>query len=489
MSIVLILFGFTASAMMLGLKTYTEEQRIIRTNDAVSLSINAINTFAKANGGRFPCPARLTAAEADVDYGYDITYGATPVAAPVNILDPANAGAIQARITALIGANGLGQVIGQADLDGDMNNEAILTGAVPFKTLLNSNNIGGIFSIDDALRDIEFGAQHVRDGWGNKIVYAVSRHLCDPTSPPNLLGDARGVIDIITDQQCTHTGAGGGPALGIVPISILPGEGECKQDNKRYAQFITFSHGENARGAFDANSGNQVQICVNKTTIPVIPQPGETSSRGIFDTGRASDIQNCDYMATPANPNANRGRFYAGLRTEGNNNVYFDDAIKFFYEDSTSIWESAPGIPDNNGTPMDPTDDFIISQIRNVNLGNIGVGTTNPQEQLHVEGDIQAFDIESEGYCDDLSPNNRCLAAEELSGVPGVDNNLNCPPGEIAKRIQNGTFECEDPFAGMNFACGTNTSGTQLFLQEVYSDGRRTCCDTTDPLNPVCTTL
>ncbi len=480
--IVLILFGFVSSAMMLGLKAYTDEQRIIRTNNAINLSLNAINTFSVANNGRLPCPARLTAAETDADYGYDIIYGATPQTSPTNVLDPANAATVQTRINDVIASNGIGIVTGQADIDGDTNGEQILTGAVPFKTLLNSNSIAINTSIHDELRDIKFGAKHTRDSWGNKIVYSVSRHLCDPTSP--LFGDPRGAIDIITSQQCTHS------TLGIVPVSILPGEGECKQDNKRYAQFAMFSHGENGRGAYTDTTGNLVENCVNKATIPPTPQLGETSDRGIFDTGRASDIQNCDFMSTPANPNANRGRFFSGLRSEGDNNSYYDDNIQFFYEDSSNIWESANGIPDNNGTPLDPTDDFIISQIRNINPGNIGVGTTMPNEKLHIEGDMQAFDIEAEGFCDNLSPNNRCLGAQELAGQEGVDNNLICRnPGEVVKRIQNGAFECEDPFIGLNFSCGTTLLGVQMFLQQVYSDGRRTCCDTTDPNNPVCTTL
>ena len=61
LAVVLIIFGFAASTMMLALKTYTEQQRVQRTNDAISLSMNAISTFVVANQGRFPCPASLTA--------------------------------------------------------------------------------------------------------------------------------------------------------------------------------------------------------------------------------------------------------------------------------------------------------------------------------------------------------------------------------------------------------------------------------------------
>ena len=473
LAIVLVLFGFAASTVLLALNTYTTQQRIERTKTATDVSRNAINAWAKANG-RYPCPARITADEGDADYGYDITWGLTP---EISVLDPSDLtpGGERDQILALL--NAMPQDNGQIDLDGDGPNESFIVGAIPYKTLLNANDTGGVLSLDVAFKELEFGTQHISDGWNNKLTYAISRHLCDPTPDNNLRSDPRGVIDVVIDRTCTTAGGD------EVNVSLLPGEGDCKQDNKRYAQFIIIAHGENSRGAHNSSTGNEVINCLPGAAV-VPPPPGGLDENLGFHNGYASDKMNCDYDGID-NPNeGNEGIFFSGLRSEDDDR-YFDDTIKFFFEDSTTLWEQGSGIYMDNGTPDDTSDDYLVSQINNTNLGNIGVGTDNPQEQMQVDGDVQAFDIYAEGFCDERSSGEVCMNAATLAGN---EPEMQCPTGTVVRRIQNNTVECENPFEGASFACGTNSSGVQLYLQAVYSDGRTTCCDVTNPDSLVCTT-
>jgi prepilin-type N-terminal cleavage/methylation domain-containing protein len=484
LAIVMIIFGFITSTALLALNTYTTQQRIERTTKATELSRIAINAWAKANG-RYPCPARLDAAEGDTDYGFDVTWGSDPASDLLTVADD------EADILDRI-ENELFSEEGRLDIDGDgtvINEpyESYLVGAVPFKTLMDTLNDISVFSIDEAYRGVEFGAQHASDGWGNKITYAISRHLCDPTTANIHRTDPRGVIDVVIDEKCTDSDGN------QYNVSLLPGEGDCKQDNKRYAQFIVLSHGENGRGAYNAQSGTRMDQCID--TSITLPTPGSLGGNadgtGTWTNGHASDRKNCDYQDVDNNNfgsiSGNDGEFFAGLRS-GDDNEYFDDTIKFYFEDSTSLWQVGPGIYQDNGTPDDRSDDFSISQIINTNVGNIGVGTATPEESLQVDGDIQAFDIYAEGFCDEQTSSTGrevCMNAETLAGnVP----EMQCPTGWLVKRVQNNTVECENPFDGANFTCGTNAGGVQLYLQAVYSDGRTTCCDVSDPNNLVCST-
>lgn len=431
LSMVLILFGFTTSAVLLGLRTYTQEQRIIRTNEAIELSTTAVSAFKLANG-RLPCPADMGDAEGAATYGYEIISGL----------------AVAAANTALDGIEANTDV----DLNGDTIDNTYVVGAIPYNTITNSNGIAGIRSIKDTFKGVDFSKNNTIDGYGQKILYAVSRHLCDPNHAES--SDPRGVLDIITDRNCVDGGT-------IYPVSLLPGEGACRQDNKRYAQFVILSHGENARGARSQN-GVLMDNCTNLSPGDPV---GTEAPTDIFASGYASDVMNCNYAG-------NKGRFFSGIIREASQQRYYDDKIKFFFEDSSEIWETASGIYQDNGTPLDLTDDFVIPRMKNNNLGNIGIGTEEPQEKLHVDGDIKARDILAEEFCDGESPlASDCLPASILAGEEdqmkcGLDGNA----GGFVKSIENNRVICDDPFAGVPFSCPPGEA-----LKTLRSDGTFDC--------------
>ena len=290
LAIVMILFGFAVSSALLALNTYTTQQRISRTTQATEISRNAIQAWTLANG-RYPCPARLGAGEDDADFGYDVTWGADPETDVLSAIDD------EADVITRI-EDELFSEEGRLDIDGDgttLNQpyESYVVGAVPFKTIMNTIDAPGTFSIDAVFTDVEFGAQHASDGWGNKLVYAISRHLCDPTIANPNRNDPRGVIDVVIDENCTDSDGN------THNVSLLPGEGDCKQDNKRYAQFIVLSHGENSRGAYNAQSGQRVDECIPASII--LPTPtgslaGNADGTGTWTNGHASDRRNCDFQ-------------------------------------------------------------------------------------------------------------------------------------------------------------------------------------------------
>ena len=355
------------------------------------------------------------------------------------------------------------------DLDGDGTNEDYVVGAVPFNTLFNTSAIPGQISIKDVFTGLDFSASNSIDGYGNKVTYAVSRHLCDPTTAGALANDQRGVLDVVTGQQPLCVDGSGNTH----EYSLLPGEGVCKEINKRFAQLVLVSHGEDGKGAF-TESGQLLENCVNVVATP--PPPGPLAyANSPWDNGNANDIINCKVteITEDAGDGSNRGIFFSGLRSDADNDNYYDDSIKFYFEDTSQMWQSAATLINDMGTPGDTSDDVPITRINNVNGGEVVIGDVVPQEILHVDGDVQAINMRAIGYCDDttVSAGTNCLDANTLAGA-----GMNCPnPGEYAFRIENSTMTCRDPFSVHNG--GTYTCPPSSYLKLIRSNGDFECCD------------
>lgn len=428
-ALVLIIFGFVSSIVLLALRTYTEQARITKTRDAIENSSNIINSFNGENGV-YPCPAPLNLAPNAPGYGVSMAGAA-------------------------IAANSR---IGRNDINGDGINEQYVYGAVPFNTIINDPVLS--LSTTD---DLSFSGKDSLDGWGNKIVYIVSRHLCDPAyaAATGITGNPEGVLDVVTEATCTSVNPADAPGT-LVPQSVLPGD--CNADNRRYAQFVVISHGETGRGAFNEN-GQRGENCFDVLQQLPAGDPG-LGPQGVGDwfNNFASDRKNCKYDR-PDVAGVRNGEFFYGLRSEGDDRTYYDDYIKFFYEDNYQIFGSATNLTQilPNGTTVD------IPRMQNVNTGEIGIGLQDPQEVLHINGDLQAFDIEADEFCADID-NGVCMPVDVLTTTGIV-----CPNGEAMQSIELNSVNCTDPFAGLNFTCPLPNERLRL----VSSDGTFECCDPT----------
>lgn len=413
MAIALIVVGFLASSILIGLRFYNAQERQAKTNDAIEESEEALISFYNENG-RYPCPAPLDVAETDPDYGFEIT-----AAAGLNEIEYE------------------GRDIDSTITGGDADGEPYVVGAMPFKTILDYDDNLNIIGIGDVTLDKEtgkrFAAKHSLDGYNQKITYAVTRSLCEPTNLVRDLSD--GVIDVISARVDGED------------ISLLP--------DGKYAHFAVISHGKNSLGAYSLN-GNEILDCMG-TSSEIVEEDDENEDEDASAEQPLSDKKNCNYEA-------NEGVFYSGLRNLGDEDRYFDDKIYFHYGDLKRIWSPVPSVRLDNGTPDDPDDDILLARMQNENDGFVGVGTTDPEEMLHVEGDIQAIEVIAEEYCDESGT---CMPAEVIAGeIPAMQ----CEDGKAVKRIQNNSVECHDPFAGLEFSCPED-----FYLQGMRSDGTAVC--------------
>lgn len=132
LSIVLVIFGFMMSIMMLALKLYMQEKREAVTEEAMEISQEAINEFQDIFG-RYPCPADQTLALDDPDYGVE---------------DCTLAPSLTGR-----------------DTDGDGNPDGVIIGMVPFASLMDAG-------LNAAIKE-----QSVYDGFDVRLTYAVTASL------------------------------------------------------------------------------------------------------------------------------------------------------------------------------------------------------------------------------------------------------------------------------------------------------------------------
>ena len=298
---------------------------------------------------------------------------------------------------------------GTRPLDSDNNgvNDRVLIGVVPFMTIIDPDNDGVGFADpnNDENAYPDFVTNHAFDTWGNKVTYAVSENLTRVAD----YDQNSGVIDIVDEQG----------------NSLLPFQGT--------AQAALISHGQNGKGAANTE-GNTVDICAQSAQKQADVAAGTNTT--------LDETRNCIFTSAA---------FLNGISND-NDDDYYDDKIVYILNRSTELWQFTDTV-DVNNTPLDPTDD--VTQVANTNGGNVGVGASNPTEQLHVEGDVQAFGIIADKLCD--SSGSDCMLPEAIAGnIP----DMQCNSGEVVVSIEENRVNCSDPFPPT--ISGTCPTGTEL---------------------------
>ena len=386
LAIVMIIFGSIISIMGHALSVYTAQQQREHTTEAIEKTTGAL-IEAQIIFGFLPCPARLNLPEDHPDYG-------------------------------IADCTSVDRGIRGRDADNDGVRDPMLVGAVPIRTLED-------MELDDSV----IADLNTYDGWGNRLVYAVSSNLAfdNDTFPLSHGGKAEfneqwGIIDVLDE-------------FGVSVLEI-----------PATAQFVIVSHGENGKGAFN-NQGQRQDICTVSLTDP--NDPPQQTSTFVPDP---DESENCDH---------NDIRFLSGLRSE-RPGFYNDDIVRFRSLNATSLWKytSTQTLPPAN--PGDPP--LELDRIVSTNPGNIGVGLKTPEEKMHINGDLMADKVLADGLCDENG--GTCMSAESIAGN---DPNMKCSgPNQAVRIIEKNKVVCEEIFQPIilttcptgEAACGiSNTAG------------------------------
>ena len=372
LAIFLTITGLLTAATISAYDSYRQRAVIEDTIANFSLVREAMNEYRKREG-YFPCPSNPTS-----------SMNSDPVAA--------GTGACIGAILDLSGTP-LGNINGIYRVpSSNPGTDYVLIGAVPF--------------VDLGLKPNE-----VIDGWGNKIVYAVSEDLADR--------------NVAFDDENNRA------------ISVNSRLGYRFGDE--YKSYVIFSHGQNGAGAYNPE-GNVVAACAD---------------------GGDDEEANCDYsdaifIAAPqevkSDENPDLARNYSG--TDEN----FDDFFQYNNQGGgeAGSWAQAGG----------STDIFT-------NLNVIGIGTETPnasEARIDVFGNVKAMRVDAEEFCDydssdcffaEVIGGNRvkCDSAQALTGVAYNDGecgnirvdsvilpNQDCPTGEYVVGLKDtGEIICDSP--------------------------------------------
>ncbi len=209
MAIAILVVGIVMGTFFSAYTTYVESKKMVQTETSLAQLTAAIGNF-RAQYGRYPCPASLSAPADNPQYGREAASGC----------------ADEAQVA--IGACDMGAAVGycversarQIDTDGVGGPDTfprVRRGAIPFKNL-------------------NIPEEYTYDGHGNRMVYAVTERL----AVTNTFQPDHGGIDIVDDAT--------------PPGSVL-----FAPD---VAHFLVLSPGENNTGGY-SNSGVQIQPCPN----------------------------------------------------------------------------------------------------------------------------------------------------------------------------------------------------------------------------------
>ena len=242
------------------------------------------------------------------------------------------------------------------------------------------------------------------DGWKRKITYAVSERM------------ANGSITPFDDTQ------------GAISIAESDGDNLAPNATVGSQPYILVSHGDNGAGAY-STSGVLVALC-----------PAAAAGR---------ERENCDNDADFETPGfdadgTGRRNLVAGAE-------YSDDVVYYDVSGLNGLWSYSAINNDD---------------IRNNNLGYVGVGTPDPMVEFDVGGDIKASTTHTIRYCDVNGAN--CFTPGIIAGagiscdgtsteaMPGIASNAalcdlalppgvvtgSCPNGQLANAVIGGVLQC-----------------------------------------------
>ncbi len=339
--------------------------------------------------GRYPCPADPSLPPTDVNYGVEQCRNAADMTSNPDDCTGAPAGLACTTVSA-------------RDGDGNGQPDVVMIGAVPVRTIAN------------VVLDVPFVENVRTDGWDWLFTYAVSEPMTNDAlySITNPVNPNIGAITIEDENK----------------IDVLDPPGS--------AHYVVFSHGANGRGAF-TDFGIQASDCEipsvidpdDDSYIPIKTKHGGgllhlggfggrlVSFKAPATTGRGGEA--LTFHIPPPGPNPanispefencdnNDAIFAHAILSQGLNSKYTDDLTRFNQALFSPLWQVLYGSPAGE------------TYIHNTNMGNIGIGTQDPQYDLHVNADFMAErETLAEEFCDGTDINT-CVKPTKIAGTVG----------------------------------------------------------------------
>lgn len=376
----LLVIGLLVAPMFAYYTHYEQQKKIENTDKNLNSVLSALELYRSTNG-HYPCPASMTDGRDDEFNFYGLAHETACKDQTTREGDAIATGDCAEGVCILPSNR---QV--DLDMDKDLEDVEVVFGAVPF-------------------RELQIEEEESLDGYGSKLVYAVTRPFANPDSV--MFSESAGGIDIHSAQSNkTIFDATQGLAL-----------------------FAVYSLGPNKEGAYNAQG-------VLQNACPAYDN----------DASKANEGDNCLSQYAGGTESPREAVLTTGLRDKTQDDATFDDELIFTANRFENFWNrstfSADDIYDLNTQAVgvgEPAPDA---------LDGIYVATDDTTESLRVYGsDVKNGSIFTDQICDS---DGACINTDLLTADTTTPSN---------KRI-----ECTDPnkpyLAGLRDA-DTNTDGFQ----------------------------
>ncbi|MEZ0261271.1 MAG: type II secretion system protein [Alphaproteobacteria bacterium] len=399
-AIVITISGLLMAAAIQIYYVYLQSYYYRATIEKINTISTSISSFTSVNS-RLPCPSDPT-----IPLVPDKTTGAVPTD---------QSGMENCAIFAALAINTCDATGSYCKMDGardtladseTVNMDPIYIGGLPYKTIksglelgfISGPLMGGCFSeADGTPADCDADS----DGNIDAGVYLPGQADFEQVNMSDALDPWGYQFGYAVTEAVTNKATYGKGLYGAIAVQTEDGVSLLSPQGN--ANYVVISFGDNHKGAFTS---------YGKKPIPC--------------TAGTTDAENCD----------NDSLFVSGLRVMGPGADYYDDYIQYSSVTISSIWEFV-------GTGSD--------DIFNVNVGNVGVGTTaDPTEKLEVNGGVRVTAggaALQDRLCDQTGGNcwSPDLLAHPQSGT--FNNNNACPTAaagfvNVMVGLQNGAVQC-----------------------------------------------
>lgn len=373
LAVVMIVTGILLAAFTYPYSIYQKNKRIQATNENVQTVTAAIGSFRGLHG-RYPCPASFEASRGDFEYGRetacaDETLIATPGTCVNGIcLQESN------RTVTIPGSPSVVTITPRVRI-----------GAVPFRQL----------GIDEG---------DIYDGYGNRIIYAVTERL--------------------------------GSTAGFDPndggIGILNEEGTSAIEPADSAHFVLLSSGPNEVGAYTRDGAH----------LPC--------------TATGADSENCDFESQA------NAVFRASRLMNTGDNTHFDDTVSFFTKNEVPLWRISEDTSGNDIVQIPEGAVGFFGESGANPVAPLADGSEIPDGVVRAAGGATDGRLLANQLCDDGGT--ACFSSTVIAGQLADGEGLECPAGQYMAQIANGTRRCADEVIVRcdpgQFMQGFNSNGT-----------------------------